>query len=91
MKKEIEIRCRSCHQVRFAVPSLQKFADCPQCVKYCETRAIVYADPREAYERLRGRSARPGPDESRSGADPGDPGDHPEIGPIRLPFPSGLP
>ncbi len=32
----------------------------PQCVKYCETRAIVYVDPREAYEQLRGRSAQPG-------------------------------
>ncbi|MFQ5827281.1 MAG: hypothetical protein ACE5IA_07990 [Dehalococcoidia bacterium] len=31
MKKETEIRCRSCHQVRFKVPSMQKFAQCPQC------------------------------------------------------------
>lgn len=31
MKKEIEIRCRSCHQYRWKVPSMQKVVKCPNC------------------------------------------------------------
>jgi Fe-S-cluster-containing hydrogenase component 2 len=49
----------------------------PQCVKYCETRAIEYVDPRVAYERRRGRSAQPVL--ARLKADLGLPAEHPAV------------
>jgi Zn finger protein HypA/HybF involved in hydrogenase expression len=30
-KKELELRCRLCHQIRFKITSFQEVAECPQC------------------------------------------------------------